>query len=315
MASGSRGPRLEIPDALAVSHCRHFGDSGRAWIAALPALAADRLDRWQLRPDGPPTHGAVALVLPVLRFDGTPAVLKLQPVDEETRGEPIALRSWEGHGAVRLLEDDPDSGSMLLERLDVDRSLSAVPDDQAALRILSELLAHLSAVRAPENLRRLPDIAAAMVDHVPHALRLLSDPSDRHLVESCAGAVRELLGEAGDRLLHWDLHYDNVLAPHSPDRGEPWPAIDPKPLAGDPGFELLPALHNRWDEIVATGNVPRAVRRRFDLMTEVLDLDRRRARGWTLGRVLQNALWGVEDGGTTLQPVQAAIARAMLDSY
>ena len=49
---------------------------------------------------------------------------------------------------------------------------------------------------------------------------------------SCAGAVRELLGESGDRLLHWDLHYDNVLASYPGDRREPWLVIDPKPRLG-----------------------------------------------------------------------------------
>jgi streptomycin 6-kinase len=33
-------------------------------------------------------------------------------------------------------------------------------------------------------------------------------------------------------------------------------------------------------------------------MTEVLGLDRQRATGWTLGRVLQNILWEVESGDT-----------------
>ncbi len=54
------------------------------------------------------------------------------------------------------------------------------------------------------------------------------------------------------------------------------------------------------------------MRRRFDLMTDLLGLDRRRARCWTLGRVLQNSLWDVEDGETRLQPEQVAIARALL---
>jgi streptomycin 6-kinase len=81
----------------------------------------------------------------------------------------------------------------------------------------------------------------------------------------------------------------------APAGGVCWVAIDPKPLAGDPAFELLPALHNRWDDVVATGDVPRAVRRRFDLMTEVLGLDRARAAGWTLGRLLQDTLWEAEN--------------------
>jgi streptomycin 6-kinase len=277
----------------------YFGEAGRAWIAALPDLAAACLDRWRLRRDGPAASGAVALVLPVLREDGTAAVLKLQPVDEETAGEPVALRAWGGRGAVRLLEHDPASGSMLLERLDAGRSLAAMPDDLAALRILAGLLGRLCAVPAPDGLRGLGDTATALLDRVPRALARLSDPAERRLADRCAGPLADLATEPGDRLLHWDLHYDNVLAPH-PARGrEPWLAIDPKPLAGDPGFELLPALHNRWDDVVATGDVPRAILRRFDLMTEVAGIDRRRAAGWTLARVLQNTVWDIERGATT----------------
>jgi streptomycin 6-kinase len=305
------GAGVEIPASLVASHTKYFGGSGagRAWITGLPRLAADLLDRWALRRDGAPSCGAIALVLPVVLADGTPAVLKLQPIDDETVGEPIALRAWAGNGAVRLLRHDPESGAMLLERLNSGRSLAAVPDDLAALRTLSELLGRLNAVPAPEGLRRLADIAAGMLDRVPRALAGRSDPAQRRLIDGCADAVRQLLPEPGDRLLHWDLHYQNVLAAE----GGSWVAIDPKPLAGDPGFELLPALHNRWDDVVATGNVSRAVRIRFDLMTEVLGLDRRRAVGWTLGRVLQDMLWDLEKGDTTpLTGPDMAIARALL---
>ena len=298
---------------MAASHHRFFGEAGRLWIAALPKLAAECLDQWRLRPDGPPRHGAVALVLPVLRANGTPAVLKLQPVNEESVGEPIALRIWNGQGAVRLLEHHPLSGSMLLERLSADRSLASVHDDLAALGILCDLMGHLCTHPAPQGLRRLADIAADMLHRVPRALSMASATTQRHLLSSCAGAMRELLPEPGDRLLHWDLHYDNILAPHPSDQRQPWLAIDPKPLAGDPGFELLAALHNRWDEVVTTGNVPAAVRRRFDLMTERLGLDRQRAAGWTLARVLQNALWDVENAATSwhTEP-DKAIARTLL---
>ncbi len=299
--------RIDVPDALAASHSKHNGAAGRAWIAALPALAADFLDRWALRRDGPAGHGMASLVLPVVCADGTPAALRLQPVSAESVGTALGLRTWDGDGIVRLLDHDPDTNAQLLERLDAARPLSSVPDDTAALQILAELLARLVAVPAPPGLRRLADIAAAMLDHVPRAVPALRDPAERALVRRCAAAVAELVGEAGDRLLHWDLHYDNILA----GQREPWLAIDPEPLAGDPGFDLLPALDNRWDEVVATGDVARAVRRRFDLLTEVLGLDRRRAAGWTLGRVLQNALWDVEDGETALGPAQVAIAEAL----
>jgi streptomycin 6-kinase len=273
--------------------------------------AGDFLDRWALRPDGPAAHGMASFVLPVTRADGTPAVLKFQPLSEDNAGAAPGLRVWNGDGVVRLLDHDPDTGTMLLERLDAARPLSAVNDDDTALRILADLLARLVAVRAPDGIRRLADIAAAMLDQVPHALPALRDPAERRLLHTCASAVAELIGEAGDRLLHWDLHYDNVLA----GQREPWLAIDPEPLAGDPGFDLWPALDSRWDAVTATGDVTRTVLRRFDVLTEALALDRRRAAGWTLGRILQNTLWDIEDGKTVLDPPQRAIATAVLGRW
>ncbi|GII05979.1 aminoglycoside phosphotransferase family protein [Planobispora takensis] len=299
--------RIVVPDLFAASYAAH-GAEARAWITGLPRLGGEFLDRWGLRPDGPAAYGMASLVLPVLRADAAPAVLKLQQLREETAGTAIGLRAWRGDGVVRLLDYDEESGTQLLERLDATRPLSAVAGDDAAVQILAELLARLTSLPAPEGLRRLSGVAAAMLDRVPHAVPALRDPGERRLVRTCAAAVAELIGESGDRLLHWDLHYDNVLAGER----EPWLAIDPEPLAGDPGFELLPALDNRWQEIEATGDAARAVLRRFDLLTEVLGLDRGKAAGWTLGRVLQNALWDVDDGKTALEPAQVAIATALL---
>ena len=298
---------IDVPVALIASVRKHGGASGRAWIDTLPRLTANILDGWSLRLDGLARHGMTSLVLPVMCADGTAAALKLQPLDEENAGEPVGLRAWDGDGAVRLLDHDPATGTMLLERLDATRPLSAVAEGPA-LQILAELLTRLVAVPGPKGLRCLADIAAAMLDQVPRAVPMLRDPAEQRLLRICASAVAELISEPGDRLLHWDLHYDNILAGER----QPWLAIDPKPLAGDPGFELLPALDNRWDEVAATGSVTRAVLRRFDLLTDVLGLDRQRTTGWTLGRVLQNALWDIEDGHTALDPTQIAIAAALM---
>ncbi len=305
---------ISVPDELVASHAKYFGKVGQRWIAALPGLAEELLQRWQLKIDGTPWFGAVALVLPVTRPDGTPAALKLQPVDDETRGEAVALRQWAGLGAVGLLEHDEGSGSMLLERLDASRSLASVDDDQAALTVIAELLRAFTAVRAPGGLRQLGDISASTLQQVPGQLGSLADPAERRLLGVCAARLREVASDpVDDRLLHWDLHYFNVLAT-CPGGAEPsWRAIDPKPLSGDPGFELLPALWNRWEDVVATGNVRRAVLRRLDLMTDILELDRRRAEAWTLGRVLQNALWDLgKFGQSAVHPVHRTIAESLL---
>ncbi|NWF27778.1 hydroxyurea phosphotransferase [Streptomyces sp. PKU-EA00015] len=291
---------IDIPDELVASLLSYGEESGRALVAALPGRAEAFLDRWGLRIDGPSMYGGVSLVLPVVRGDGSRAVLKLQQRDEETEGEWLALRTWAGDGVVRLLECDADTGTLLLERVAPGRHLSTVADDRVATEVLAGLLARLSSVAAPEGLRGLGDVAARMLVQVTDAVWELAEEDERRLLRDCAAAVREVAGEPGDRLLHWDLHFDNILAAER----EPWLAIDPKPLAGDPGFELLPALWNRFDED--------AVLWRFDLLTEVLGLDRERARAWTLGRLLQNGLWEIGDGECELDERQVFIARALL---
>ncbi|MEV8117758.1 aminoglycoside phosphotransferase family protein [Streptomyces xiamenensis] len=299
--------RLHVPEAFRAAHHRHA-----AWVDGLPGVIERLLERWSLRPDGEPGHGMAGIVLPVRRrADGLPAVLKVQRKTEDGAGVVPGLRAWDGHGIVRLLAHDTDTDALLLERLDAARPLStlAAEDDTAATAVVGALLARLTAVPAPDAMRRLGDIAAAMVARTPDAVRSLADPDERRLVRICADAVAELTGEAGHRLLHWDLHYANVLA----GAREPWLAIDPEPLAGDPGFDLWPALDSAWETVVVpAGDVRRTVLRRFDQLTEALDLDRRRAAGWTLGRVLQNALWDIEDGEAALAPAQVVLAEALL---
>ncbi|MFF9487104.1 aminoglycoside phosphotransferase family protein [Streptomyces sp. NPDC014676] len=289
---------IDIPAELAATQEKYNKEAGRAFIAALPDLTATFLDRWDLRVTGTPMHGVSALVLPVIRTDDTHAVLKLQIRDHETDGEPIALRLWNGDGAVRLLDHDEPTGTMLLERLDATRMLAHQEDVHEAVLVIAHLLAHLHTTPAPEGMRHLRDIAPAMLERTPAVLNRITDPAARRLVADCAAAVREVTDEPGDRLLHWDLHDENVLAS---DRA-PWLAIDPKPLAGDPGFDLWPALANRFD--------PDDIDWRLDAMTDVLGLDRARARAWTYGRLLQNCLWEVEEG-RPLDEADLEIARRL----
>lgn len=72
------------------------------------------------------------------------------------------------------------------------------------------------------------------------------------LVEQAVGLCRELASEPADVVLHGDLHYRNVLAA---DRA-PWLAISPKPVNGDPHYEMAPMLWTRWADIA--DNVLRA---------------------------------------------------------
>jgi streptomycin 6-kinase len=63
-------------------------------------------------------------------------------------------------------------------------------------------------------------------------------------------------------------------------------------------------LWNRWDDLVATGSLRQAIRRRFHLLVDVAGLDEDRARDWVVVRMIINAHWSIEDaerGGWSLR--------------
>ncbi len=109
------------------------------------------------------------------------------------------------------------------------------------------------------------------------------------------------------RLLHTDLHYLNVL------RGQrqPWLAIDPKPTAGDPAFEIAPVLWNREDELGTGSSVRWNLRRRLEIVCEHAQIDEDRARGWTIVRLVDLAT--DEPPGSDVVSLAVAIIKAMND--
>ena len=79
-------------------------------------------------------------------------------------------------------------------------------------------------------------------------------------------------------------------------------AIDPKPLAGDPAYEVAPLLWNRWEEAIATGNLRQALLDKMFTVVDVAGLDEDRVRGWIVVREVLNVLWDYENSllGATL---------------
>jgi streptomycin 6-kinase len=276
---------LTVPESFA----QEFDEDAAEWLAGLPALTESLLARWDLTVDGPLLHGACALVVPVLRPSGEPAVLKVAWPHDEARHEALALRLWAGDGAVRLYDHDEDAWALLLERLDPHTSLRDVPIDEA-LTVVTGMIERLDRP-APPGVRHLRDNAARWVHELPEENDGLV-PAE--LVEQAVAYCRELT--PGDRLVNEDLHYDNVL------RGdrEPWLVIDPKPIAGDAEFGLIPLLWNRFDDVQAVGGLPAIV--------EAAGLDQELARKWTFVRAVDNWLYAGE--GHWLGAACARIAAA-----
>ncbi|MGW3148749.1 hypothetical protein ACWDG1_29565 [Streptomyces sp. NPDC001177] len=139
------------------------------------------------------------------------------------------------------------------------------------MRVIYGLPARLTAAAAPPGLRRLGDITRAMPEQMPWAL-------EREPIRPTGGSSRSVRRRAGgrERARGPGAARGPALRQRPDGRTGGRVAIDPKPLAGNPGFELLPAIDNRYD--------PGYTVRRFDALPDLPAIDRERPRAWTLGR-------------------------------
>jgi streptomycin 6-kinase len=261
-------------------------------------LLARILGEWQLSPDGEPRSGRCATVLPVRTSSGLPAALKVSIPHWEAELEHLALQHWHGNGAVRLLRADPKRFALLLERLHPDKDLSDLWDVEAC-EIVAGFYERLHVPAGPQFVT-LSSCVRRWVDEMRELPRDAGVP--RRLVEQAVAIGRDLADDEGTdgRLIHTDLHFHNVLAG---DR-EPWLVIDPKPLSGDPHYEVAPLLWNRWDELA--GDVRRGVRARFHAAIDAARLDEDRARDWVVFRMVVNAMWEPDDGDWVTRCVTVA---------
>lgn len=275
---------IDIPPAVRAMASR--GPSWAAWVDTLPRVAGALCEEWDLQAEGVSWQGYCSLVVPVRGPQG-PAALKLTWTgDVESALEHLALRHWDGDGAVRLLRADPRRRALLLERLQP-RDLTE-EWDLAACAVVAGLYVRLHRP-SPPQLTSLTSYVARWTEDLLALPR--SAPLPRRLVEQTLSLGRAFVADPASTgtMIHGDLHYANVLAA---DR-EPWLAIDPKPMDGDPHYEVAPMLSNRWEELA--GDVRGGVRRRFETLVDGAGLDEDRARDWVVVRMVLSASWELAD--------------------
>jgi streptomycin 6-kinase len=265
-----------------------WGKEGEKWLARIPSIIQEFEKKWSLKV-GPPYPLSYNYVAPVVRSDGTDAVLKIGfPGDREFKTEIEALTIFSGDGAVKLLEADKESFVILLEKVIPGIPLSAEADDEKTTRILASVMKKLHKplpsphafttidgwIKELSNFHNKPDstIQPLPLDLVYKARELFT-----YLIKSSAPAV----------LVHGDLHHDNVL---SSERAG-WLAIDPKGIAAEPAYEVAAMIRNPYQKLRDIANLEKILRRRILILSEELGLNPLRIHQWCLAQTVLSAVW------------------------
>jgi len=257
-----------IPESLRAAAARwNFTD----WLDRLEGLVASCVERWSLQLQGPYPEGANAWVAPVIRPDGSDAVLKVSHRHAEAEYEAEGLRVWDGRGAVRLFDHftTDDTAVLLLERCVPGATLRTQATEPEQDEVIAEMLKQLWI--APPSGCEIPPLSKLSAIWSND----IGPGVDEALAREARSVFAELSTDGNDRvLLCTDLHAGNVLAATR----QPWLMIDPKPFVGDRAFDPVQHLLNALDRLASD---PSGVTER---MAALADVDVSRLRHWVFAR-------------------------------
>lgn len=237
------------------------------------------------------------------RRDGQTVVLKLlkDHAEEERRGV-LALKHWDGQGAIVPLAFD--DGAQLLEYAPGPDLVGHVQrgDDRQATHIISGVLNALHSHPVDQDLP-LPSLhrwfrtlfLQAETDTDPYAA----------LFKRAAHIAEKLLASPQNEVvLHGDIHHENVR--HSP-RG--WLAIDPKGIIGERTYDCANTLCNPPNALDIVLNQDRILAN-ARILADAIDTDLQRVLHFTFAYACLSASWTLEDGGDASATLE--IARLIL---
>jgi streptomycin 6-kinase len=269
-----------------------------AWRADAPGLVSSALERWHLQAGDAYLGGEAGAVLTVTTDEGRAAVLKVGFPHVEAVGEALALEAWGPELAPRVLRQDAWVWWLLLERVDPGTTLvqaDLAPDD--AVRIGARMLARLSSTEPPDG---LPTVTEIVTDYLATAARgeaarsaFLGSSTDHELVQQGLAIAQELAAvDSGSRLVHGDLNPGNLLRAH--DRATGWVAIDPKPMRGDPEFDLEP-LVSQLGAPLEHAHPEAVLGHQLSAAADEAGLDVALAARWAVARAALDVSWQAAD--------------------
>jgi streptomycin 6-kinase len=244
-----------------------FGDSGTAWIDALPAIIEKLAAHWGLSHIIPVDNMTFNYVAKALSSSNQAVVLKISCDEKSIREEEHALLYFDNHAAIRCLDYNEEFNAMLLQQ--------AVPGDT-----LKSLYPYQVEFVMDCYVKTMQELHALNPRHLPS--KLLSTAIDLR---------DELLATSGKAVfLHGDLHHDNII-----NNGSEWLAIDPKGIVGEVEFEIAAFDFIHASESENKLAIKKLFAERVAEIAKKANLKPQRIKDWVFVRLIMAAAWAIED--------------------
>jgi streptomycin 6-kinase len=270
------------------------GENGKAWLKNFVDLRDQLRLRWSLEDPDPISDLKYNYLEYNRESTGRQVVLKIGYPHQELKTEILALEFYNGKRAPKIIDNDPEIGALLLERIVPGYDLRFIENDDAGIQIACQLMKDLWKPH-PMN-SEFPTTEhwcqgfQRYLDQYPGS----RGPLPEDLIQRAQLTTDSLLNDDQEQLLlHGDLHHMNILQAEN----DSWLAIDPKGVIGEAAFDLAPILFNPIEDLDKTADLVTILKRRINIIKNETGLDIYRVLQWSFVRGVLSAVWEIEDGG------------------
>lgn len=299
--SGLRGWQ---PPALLVQKTAREDHDGKS-IADVLELVRGFAQSWDLHILPPFPQLTYNFVAPTVSATHGPAVLKLGFDAKKLKREYLALRAFDGHGSVRILEHDEERGAMLLERAEPGLPMLLGWDERTAA--FADLVKVLWRPTTATDLPHVSKEANSRLAQLDKMSRLLDESGFARraaTVRKAHGILSEIASSSDERfVLHGDLHSHNVVS----SRRMPWLSLDPLGCVGERAFDVSALLRNESWELLEAADPQAMVDRRINDLAAECGLDGQRIRAWSFVEAVRTQGWRYR-AGKPIEEWSSAIA-------
>lgn len=266
-----------------------FGKTGLKWIRSLPIIVEKLSDYWSLTNIVPANNMNWNYVAYAIQKNHDHVVLKISCDQTMIESEYCALKHFDGHGAIKLIDHHSECQAILLEQ--------AIPGSTLKENYLIDVektITSYAQVVKPIASRKSPSSTYIHMSTWCEAIDKIQDERiDDYFVNKAKYLKSKLLDSVKyEYLCHGDLHLENIIL----NKNE-WLAIDPKGIIGEMAFEAaaFDLLDN--DELKDSSTIESKIISRVNQLSIALGIDSSRLLSWIFLRIIISVQWFIEDNG------------------
>jgi streptomycin 6-kinase len=305
--------RMDLRDKV-LRNIAAQGDVGAAWLAYLPTLVGKLEVNWGIKVGETFPNGTEAYAAAAMTADGEEVALKIPiPGIEKANRELRALEAANGHGYVRVLQHDAESGAMLLERLGPQLAQLGLPIEKQIEIICSTL--QQAWIPPPPGLRLMSgaEKASGLASYIESVWPKLGKPCSEKAIAiglRFANARADAFDLSSAVLAHGDAHAWNTL---QDPKTQGFKFVDPDGLFIERAHDLSISMRE-WSADLLAGDPVALGHQRCALLSRLTGVDAKAIWQWGFVERLVNGLLYKEIGPEANAAEFLAVVEAWADA-